>query len=127
MIGQGQMAPGQPQAMPSGGAGGATAPAPNAGSQMAALAELGVVAQQLAHIGAALPVGSEAARAVREALSKLARFVGGGQSPGVSSAAQAQILNRLRQMIPQTQLAAARQPAAQPAMPPGAPGGMPPR
>ena len=112
----------QPPA-PGGSAGGATMPTPNHGLEGAALAALAIAAQGLTVILGKLPVGSDAARDIREALNKIAKHVPpGAVSQGMQMTEAQRALMQQRQQGPQ--IAAMR--AAQPAMPPGA-GGAPPQ
>src|SRR5262252_1274237 len=102
MTPQGAAAPAQagaasppPQA---GGAGGATMPTPNQGLAQAAMARLAVAVQAIQAISAVLPAGSDEAKAIREALNKLAPLVPpGGISPGVQMSEAQRALMQQRQ------------------------------
>ncbi len=122
--GMGGMRPPQP----AGGAGGATMPTPDRGIEAKALAQLAVHVQALSLIAGVMPVGSDLARDLREALNKIAKHVPPGAiSQGVQMSEAQRALMQQKQMGPQ--IAAMR--AAQPAMggggppPGGAPGGPP--
>jgi hypothetical protein len=81
----------------------ASTPAPNRGHEAVALALLGGTVQLLQTLVLArLPVGSDAARDVREAINKMAKHVPpGAMSQGVMSAGQQKMMMDQRQMQPQ--------------------------
>ena len=90
-------------------------PVPNRGQEGVALASLAVIAQRMQQLLAILPIGSDVARDVREAVNKVAKHVPpGGVSQGAQMTEAQRNLLQQRQMGPQ--IAAMR--AAQP---PGAP------
>lgn len=97
---QGAPAAAPPQ-VPQQGAGPATAPVPNRGLEAVALAQLSGAVRQLEKIGAALPITSEAGKAVREAVLKLAKHVPAGSvAPGVEKAALMEQIQKLQQIGP---------------------------
>lgn len=104
------MAP--PPEQPAGGAGGATMPTPNRGIEAQAIAKLKLVAQQLALISGIMPVGSEAARDMREALNKISKHIPeGAVSQGVQMSQAQQQLMQTKQQAPQIAAMRAAQPA----------------
>jgi hypothetical protein len=102
----------------------ATSPVPEHGLEAAALAKLSLFVQALTHLLPNIPVGSDLAKDVREAVNKLAKHVPpGAVSPGIQmSEAQRQLL-MTRQNAPQIQAARAAQMGSGGGAPPGAPGG----
>lgn len=101
----------------------ATSPVPNQGNVAVADAALAVIAQRLQQLLVLLPVGSDVARDVREAVNKIAKHVppgavGQGQ---MKAEAQKNLLTQ-NQMGPQIAAMRATQPAG---AAPG--GGMPPQ
>jgi hypothetical protein len=102
------------------GASPATMPAPNQGLHAVAMAKLAVIAQQMQMILFAMPVGSDVARDIRDALNKIAKHVPpGAVSQGVQMTEAQRNLMQQRQMGPQ--IATMR--ATQGGMPGGMPGG----
>jgi len=96
-------------------------PTPNRGLESAAMAKLAVYVQGLQTILAVLPAGSDIARDLRDAVSKVAKHVPpGGMSQGVQMTEAQRNLMQQRQQGPQ--IAAMR--AAQTQQPPA--GGAPP-
>lgn len=76
------------------------------------MAGLSVLAQRLSVIAAGLPVGSDVARDVREALNKIAKHVPpGGVSQGVEMSEAQKMLMQTRQAGPQMMANRAAQPA----------------
>ena len=91
-------------------------PVPNRGIEAAALARLSILTQALQMTLAQLPAGSDLARDIRDAVSKLAKHIPPGSfSPGVQMTEAQRQLMQQRQMGPQ--IAAMR--GTQMSQPPG--------
>lgn len=107
------------------GANPASTPSPNRGLEAAALARLAVYVQGLNALQAVMPVGSDIAIAVREAVSKVAKFVPPGSvSQGIQMTEAQRNLMQQKQMAPQ--IAAMRGAQTGGAPPGGPPPGPPP-
>jgi len=102
----------------------ATSPVPERGLEAQAQAKLALLVMGLTHLLPGMPVGSDMAKDVREALNKLAKHVPpGAVSPGIQmTEAQRQLL-MARQNSPMIQAAQAAQMHGGGAPPPGPPGG----
>lgn len=114
--------PGQSPQMAT-GATPASTPSPNRGLEAAALAKLAVHTQALQQLLMAFPVGSDAAKEIRDAVGKLAKLVPSGSvSQGVMMSEAQKALFQQRQQQPQIAAMRAAQtggaaPSPQPAQP----------
>lgn len=97
-------------------AGGASMPTPNRGLEASALARLAIIVQALQTVVLpAMPVGSDMARDVREAINKVAKHVPPGAiSQGVQMSEAQRALMQQKQMGPQIAAARAAQTQGQP-------------